>query len=131
MAQHVGGQSMAKLVRSRRWGVDAGRSSFGPPAKALYIAAMSDNPDATVDFGFRSVPLAEKTGLVRAVFDSVAPNYDRMNDLMSLGVHRMWKQIFVSDLTWRVLPSPLTKHDFRPQQMHWPSPYRSQPSHAN
>ncbi len=59
---------------------------------------MSDNPDATVDFGFRSVPLAEKTGLVRAVFDSVAPNYDRMNDLMSLGIHRMWKQIFVSDL---------------------------------
>jgi demethylmenaquinone methyltransferase / 2-methoxy-6-polyprenyl-1,4-benzoquinol methylase len=62
------------------------------------MAAMSDNPDPAVDFGFRSVPRAEKAGLVRAVFDSVAPNYDRMNDLMSLGVHRMWKQIFVGDL---------------------------------
>ncbi len=59
---------------------------------------MSDNPDSTVDFGFRPVPRAEKAGLVRAVFDSVAPNYDRMNDLMSLGIHRVWKQIFVSDL---------------------------------
>jgi len=59
---------------------------------------MSDNPETTVDFGFRAVRRAEKAGLVRAVFDSVAPSYDRMNDLMSLGIHRVWKQIFVSDL---------------------------------
>ena len=59
---------------------------------------MSDNPTATVDFGFRTVARTEKAGMVRAVFDSVATNYDLMNDLMSLGVHRMWKQIFVSDL---------------------------------
>ncbi len=55
-------------------------------------------PVATVDFGFRSVQPDEKAGLVRAVFDRVAPRYDLMNDLMSLGVHRVWKQIFVSDL---------------------------------
>ncbi len=36
--------------------------------------------------------------MVRAVFDSVAPRYDLMNDLMSLGIHRVWKQIFISDL---------------------------------
>jgi demethylmenaquinone methyltransferase/2-methoxy-6-polyprenyl-1,4-benzoquinol methylase len=59
---------------------------------------MSDNPATTVDFGFRSVDRAEKAGMVRAVFDSVAPRYDLMNDLMSLGVHRIWKQIFISDL---------------------------------
>lgn len=59
---------------------------------------MTDNPANTVDFGFRSVDAAEKPGLVRAVFDSVAPRYDVMNDLMSLGIHRIWKQIFVSDL---------------------------------
>ncbi|HEY0184042.1 MAG TPA: class I SAM-dependent methyltransferase [Rhodopila sp.] len=59
---------------------------------------MSDNPATTVDFGFRKVDRAEKAGMVRAVFDSVAPRYDLMNDLMSLGVHRVWKQIFVSDL---------------------------------
>jgi demethylmenaquinone methyltransferase/2-methoxy-6-polyprenyl-1,4-benzoquinol methylase len=51
-----------------------------------------------VDFGYRSVGRDEKAGLVRAVFDSVAPRYDLMNDLMSLGVHRVWKQIFVNDL---------------------------------
>ena len=59
---------------------------------------MSDNPVTTVDFGFRSVDPAEKAGMVRAVFDSVAPRYDLMNDMMSLGIHRIWKQIFISDL---------------------------------
>ena len=59
---------------------------------------MTDNPATTVDFGFRSVNPAEKAGMVRAVFDSVAPRYDLMNDLMSLGIHRVWKQIFISDL---------------------------------
>ncbi len=42
-------------------------------------------------FGFRDVPADEKAGLVRGVFDSVAPRYDLMNDLMSAGVHRLWK----------------------------------------
>ena len=69
---------------------------------------MSDNPATdTADFGFRSVPRAEKAGMVRAVFESVAPKYDLMNDIMSLGVHRIWKRIFVSDLNprpgWRLL----------------------------
>jgi demethylmenaquinone methyltransferase/2-methoxy-6-polyprenyl-1,4-benzoquinol methylase len=65
---------------------------------------MSDNPattaapDETVDFGFRRVPASAKAGMVRRVFDSVAPRYDLMNDLMSLGIHRAWKQVFVSDL---------------------------------
>ena len=58
---------------------------------------MSDNPvpDETTDFGFRQVPREQKADMVRAVFDSVAPRYDLMNDLMSLGVHRVWKQVFV------------------------------------
>ena len=44
------------------------------------------------DFGYESVPLAEKKARVREVFDSVADRYDVMNDLMSLGLHRLWKQ---------------------------------------
>ena len=56
----------------------------------------SDSP--STDFGFRSVPLAEKKPMVRAVFDSVAQRYDVMNDLMSLGVHRAWKRAFVAAL---------------------------------
>src|SRR6201996_8457603 len=51
-----------------------------------------------VDFGYRRVGRGEKAGMVRAVFDSVAPRYDLMNDLMSLGVHRAWKHVFVTAL---------------------------------
>jgi demethylmenaquinone methyltransferase/2-methoxy-6-polyprenyl-1,4-benzoquinol methylase len=58
---------------------------------------MSDN-SGQVDFGYRQVGRGEKAGMVRAVFDSVAPRYDLMNDLMSLGVHRAWKQVFVTAL---------------------------------
>lgn len=43
-------------------------------------------------FGFREVPEAQKSGLVAGVFRSVAARYDLMNDLMSLGIHRQWKQ---------------------------------------
>jgi len=50
-------------------------------------------PDATTHFGFRDVPVAEKAGLVREVFTSVAAKYDLMNDLMSLGVHRVWNGV--------------------------------------
>jgi demethylmenaquinone methyltransferase/2-methoxy-6-polyprenyl-1,4-benzoquinol methylase len=50
----------------------------------------------TTDFGYRAVPRAEKSRLVREVFKSVAPRYDVMNDLMSLGIHRVWKRIFVN-----------------------------------
>jgi demethylmenaquinone methyltransferase/2-methoxy-6-polyprenyl-1,4-benzoquinol methylase len=58
----------------------------------------SDSPTETVDFGFKTVDRAEKRTLVRNVFDSVARRYDLMNDLMSLGVHRLWKRDFVEAL---------------------------------
>jgi demethylmenaquinone methyltransferase/2-methoxy-6-polyprenyl-1,4-benzoquinol methylase len=51
---------------------------------------MTDN---TTHFGFRKVASEDKAGLVRAVFDSVAGKYDIMNDLMSLGIHRIWKRL--------------------------------------
>ena len=47
------------------------------------------------NLGYRDVPAAEKAGLVRQVFASVAPRYDLMNDLMSLGLHRTWKAFAV------------------------------------
>jgi demethylmenaquinone methyltransferase/2-methoxy-6-polyprenyl-1,4-benzoquinol methylase len=46
---------------------------------------------AKTHFGFRDVDEADKARQVRGVFDSVAPSYDLMNDLMSLGLHRVWK----------------------------------------
>ncbi|MFQ6004889.1 MAG: bifunctional demethylmenaquinone methyltransferase/2-methoxy-6-polyprenyl-1,4-benzoquinol methylase UbiE [Woeseia sp.] len=46
----------------------------------------------TTHFGFETVPLAEKARKVKGVFDSVATRYDIMNDLMSVGLHRLWKR---------------------------------------
>ncbi len=46
----------------------------------------------TIDFGFTQVLLEDKVKHVKGVFDSVANNYDIMNDVMSLGIHRIWKQ---------------------------------------
>jgi demethylmenaquinone methyltransferase / 2-methoxy-6-polyprenyl-1,4-benzoquinol methylase len=63
------------------------------------LPEMRDNPASELtDFGFRDVPKAAKKPLVRAVFDSVAPRYDLMNDLMSLGIHRAWKLAFTRAL---------------------------------
>ena len=49
-----------------------------------------------VDFGFEKVAAGDKAGRVRSVFASVAGKYDVMNDVMSLGVHRLWKQFTLS-----------------------------------
>ena len=49
----------------------------------------------TVSFGYEDVAPADKTARVGAVFSSVAKNYDRMNDAMSVGLHRVWKDTFV------------------------------------
>ena len=59
---------------------------------------MSDHRSNSTDFGFQQVPWKEKAQRVRAVFDSVAERYDLMNDLMSAGAHRLWKQ-FTLNLT--------------------------------
>jgi demethylmenaquinone methyltransferase / 2-methoxy-6-polyprenyl-1,4-benzoquinol methylase len=49
-----------------------------------------------VDFGYEKIAPQDKAARVRAVFDRVAPSYDLMNDLMSLGLHRVWKALAVS-----------------------------------
>jgi demethylmenaquinone methyltransferase / 2-methoxy-6-polyprenyl-1,4-benzoquinol methylase len=53
---------------------------------------------STTHFGFTDIPFTDKVGRVREVFDSVSDKYDLMNDLMSLGVHRLWKQFAVRRL---------------------------------
>ena len=54
-----------------------------------------DKP-GTTDFGFEQIPAAEKSRRVGRVFESVAERYDLMNDLMSLGVHRLWKRFAIA-----------------------------------
>ena len=65
------------------------------------------NDSKTASFGFRDVPEAEKEALVGEVFSSVAARYDLMNDVMSGGIHRIWKDAMVEWLNprpgWRVL----------------------------
>ena len=57
-----------------------------------------DRPDQTTHFGVRDVPLDDKQALVNDVFHSVASLYDLMNDLMSGGLHRIWKDIMITAL---------------------------------
>ena len=57
-----------------------------------------DHPDQTTHFGYRDVPLGDKQTLVNDVFHSVAQRYDLMNDLMSAGLHRVWKDVMINAL---------------------------------
>jgi demethylmenaquinone methyltransferase/2-methoxy-6-polyprenyl-1,4-benzoquinol methylase len=57
-----------------------------------------DRPGETTHFGFRDVPVEDKQTLVNSVFHSVASRYDLMNDLMSAGLHRLWKDIMINVL---------------------------------
>jgi demethylmenaquinone methyltransferase/2-methoxy-6-polyprenyl-1,4-benzoquinol methylase len=62
---------------------------------------MSDESQTTTHFGFETVPENEKAGRVQGVFSSVASKYDVMNDAMSLGIHRIWKDAMMDWLAPR------------------------------
>lgn len=74
-----------------------------------YRTAMTDAKSGpSVAFGYRQVGEAEKQGLVNEVFSKVAERYDQMNDLMSAGLHRLWKDDFVT-----MLAPPRQAQDFQ------------------
>ncbi|CUM66211.1 uncharacterized protein PRCAT00003870001 [Priceomyces carsonii] len=62
-----------------------------------YFSSGHD-PKETTHFGYKTVDKDEKENLVRGVFSSVASNYDVMNDFMSMGIHRLWKNHFINRL---------------------------------
>lgn len=62
---------------------------------------MNENNQSTTHFGFKTVPEHEKAGRVQGVFNSVASKYDIMNDVMSLGIHRVWKDAMMDWLAPR------------------------------
>ncbi|MYM55453.1 bifunctional demethylmenaquinone methyltransferase/2-methoxy-6-polyprenyl-1,4-benzoquinol methylase UbiE [Thalassovita mangrovi] len=66
---------------------------------------MTETKDKTTHFGFETVPESEKAGRVQGVFGSVASKYDVMNDAMSMGIHRIWKDAMMDWLA----PRPNTK----------------------
>ncbi|KAL4929077.1 ubiE/COQ5 methyltransferase family-domain-containing protein [Aspergillus undulatus] len=72
--------------------------------------------DRMTHFGFTNVPEDKKESMVGAVFSSVASSYDTMNDLMSLGIHRLWKDHFVRSLN---PGSPLPSRDTDPAKRGW------------
>ncbi|EER41486.1 ubiquinone biosynthesis methyltransferase coq5 [Histoplasma capsulatum var. duboisii H88] len=92
----------------------AKRRSFAPraPYRCFSCSIQTRQPELskpghggrTTHFGFETVPEAEKEARVGAVFSSVASSYDTMNDFMSLGIHRLWKDHFVRAL------NPGTQH---------------------
>lgn len=69
-----------------------------PTDKKASKAAPAPEKGTQSRFGFRKVDPVDRTNMVREVFASVAPRYDVMNDVMSLGVHRLWKRDFVQDV---------------------------------
>ena len=84
---------MMRLVSTprRAWGCGAVRLLHATPTAC----------ERTTHFGFRTVDEAAKESLVGGVFSSVASSYDMMNDAMSLGIHRLWKDRFVRMLNPR------------------------------
>ena len=60
--------------------------------------AHTPRPDDTTHSVYADVALGEKQGLVNTVFDTVANRYDLMNDLMSGGLHRVWKDVFAAQV---------------------------------
>ncbi|KAL0610560.1 2-methoxy-6-polyprenyl-1,4-benzoquinol methylase, mitochondrial [Plecturocebus cupreus] len=80
------------------------RSSW--PGAPLSARLLSQEKRATeTHFGFETVSEEEKGGKVYQVFESVAKKYDVMNDMMSLGIHRLWKDL----LLWKMRPLPGTQ----------------------
>jgi 2-methoxy-6-polyprenyl-1,4-benzoquinol methylase len=92
--------SVARASSSASSSGDGGGSSSG----------SSSSGDDSTHFGFRTVPTSEKERLVGDVFDSVASQYDLMNDLMSAGIHRFWKDAFVDMLGLSSVARPEALH---------------------
>ncbi|KAH8791940.1 ubiE/COQ5 methyltransferase family-domain-containing protein [Hyaloscypha finlandica] len=71
---------------------------FSNSTRLAESPAQPSNHERTTHFGFETVPEAEKESRVAGVFSNVAASYDTMNDFMSLGIHRLWKDHFVRSL---------------------------------
>ena len=89
---------MTADIRDEGRGQPAGQAPEAGPAEAHADGAGAGR---STHFGYREVAVEEKAGKVREVFDSVASSYDVMNDLMSGGLHRVWKRFTVRQAALR------------------------------
>ncbi|KAI9886102.1 MAG: hypothetical protein M1823_002120 [Watsoniomyces obsoletus] len=116
----IGASRMSKKLRlqKRGWPASSLRcfSCASRPAQQSDHSPSQRPSEPTTHFGYQTVAESQKEAKVGAVFSSVASSYDTMNDLMSLGIHRLWKDYFVRDL------NPGTKPTFSPPP---PSPSSS------
>ncbi|KAI5970460.1 COQ5 [Candida margitis] len=79
-----------------------------PPSSSSHESSHTPPPppvEDTTHFGYKTVNRSDKENLVGGVFSSVASNYDLMNDVMSMGVHRLWKHHFINRLDAGMRPS--------------------------
>ncbi|EPS42015.1 hypothetical protein H072_4008 [Dactylellina haptotyla CBS 200.50] len=91
-----GAGRVLRLRPSRAWATVYPRSFS--TAGARFQDGKSAAEERTTHFGFQNITESMKESKVREVFDSVAKNYDTMNDVMSFGIHRLWKDQFVQQL---------------------------------
>lgn len=83
-----------------------------PGVRYFSRSAVALNAKSTTHFGSKTVPLEQKEKLVGDVFSSVASKYDLMNDVMSLGIHRLWKDHFIHKLDAGKRPNSLEPLNF-------------------
>lgn len=101
----AGKQSPSRLLQTafnRKFStsITCGNSAknLGPVQDDIFQAKQDQASEKTTHFGFKTVAEDDKEKLVKHVFSNVAANYDYMNDAMSMGIHRLWKDHFVSKL---------------------------------
>ena len=75
--------------------------SYKKGSRVTTASQMAQDTEKTTHFGFQSIPEEDKSGMVQGVFQSVASRYDIMNDVMSLGIHRVWKDAMMDWLAPR------------------------------
>ncbi|KAF9890220.1 2-hexaprenyl-6-methoxy-1,4-benzoquinone methyltransferase [Aspergillus nanangensis] len=95
-------RSVSRSLRTtagRRMGVaEPSYRCFSCTRRAYAESTKPNHDERLTHFGFKDVPETQKESMVGAVFSSVASSYDTMNDLMSMGIHRLWKDHFVRSL---------------------------------
>ncbi len=112
--------AFARLASNQARSPTAGTPPAASTADSFSSADASASPSTTprtTHFGFQEVPESLKESLVGSVFTSVSPKYDLLNDSMSLGIHRLWKDAFVSSLLPRLPPSlhePRSADEWKP-----------------